>query len=114
MKIVKIVLALLLIYGAGAEYVNASKQLFTFYDPGIMGVVLLMLILCAWLFGSAVSTGKLQIRSWQFLKYLGLTLLLFVLVVFMSIVTFKFVPEVVKVNGINVDIAEFMNETNCS
>ncbi|HLP39499.1 hypothetical protein [Lacibacter sp.] len=109
MKIVKIILALLLIYGIGEEYINASKQLFSFFDPGIIVVVLLMLTLCAWLLGSGISKEKFQLKSWNFLKYFGLTFIMFILVAFVSMATFKFPPEIVNVNGVNVDIAEFMN-----
>lgn len=109
MKIFKIILGLLLIYGAGQEYISASKQLFSYFDPGIIAAVLLMLVLCAWLLGSGISKEEFQLKSWQFLKYFGLTFVMFILFAFVSLVTFKFSPEIVKVNGINVDIADFMN-----
>lgn len=109
MKIFKIILALLLTYGAGAEYISASKQLFSFFDPGIIVVVSLMLTLCAWLLGSGISGEKFTLKSWQFLKYFGLTFVMFILFAFMSMATFKFPAEIVNVNGIKVDIAEFMN-----
>jgi hypothetical protein len=109
MKIFKIILALLLIYGVGQEYINASKQLFSFFDPGIIVVVLLMLTLCAWLLGSGIAGEKFTLKSWQFLKYFGLSFIVFILVAFMSMATFRFAPEIVNVNGVSVDIAEFMN-----
>jgi len=109
MKIFKIILGLLLTYGAGKEYISASRQLFSFFDPGIIIAVLLMLLLSTWLIGSGISKEKLRILSWQYLKYFGATFVIFVLFAFIGMVTFKFEPEIVKVNGINVDIAEFMN-----
>ena len=111
MKIFKIVLGLLLTYGAGKEYVNASRQLLSFLDPGIIIAVLLTLLLCTWLIGSGISKEKLKIKSWQFLKYFGVTVIIFIFFSFMNMATFKFEPEIVKVNGIDVDIAEFMNGT---
>lgn len=109
MKIFKIILALLLIYGIGEEYINASKQLFSFFDPGILAVVFLMLAFCTWLLGSGISNEKFQLKSWQFFKYFGLTFVMFILVALVSLATFKFPPEILNVNGMNVDIAEFMN-----
>ncbi len=109
MKIFKIIIGLSLIYGAGQEYVSASKQLFTFLDPGIIIAVLLMLILCAWLIGSGFSKDRISFKSWQFLKYFGLSFALFVAFAFVSMVTFTFPPDIVTVNGVNVNIAEMMN-----
>lgn len=111
MKIFKIIVGVLLIYGAGQEYVHSSKQLFTFLDPGIISAVVLMLILCAWLVGSGFSKDRFPLKSWQFLKYFGLSCLLFLAFAFVSMATFKFPPDIVNVNGINVNIAEFMNGT---
>jgi hypothetical protein len=109
MKIFKLIVGALLVFGAGQEYISASKQLFSFFDPGIIAAVLLVLVFCAWLLGSGVSKGEFQLKSWQFLKYFVLTFIMFVLVAFASLATFKFAPEIVNVNGMNVDIAEFMN-----
>ncbi|NCU06034.1 MAG: hypothetical protein GXC73_18880 [Chitinophagaceae bacterium] len=109
MKIFKILLAVLLIYGAGNEYINASRQLLSFYDPGIIAAVLLMLILCAWLLGSGIAKQKIRLLSWPFLSYFAIAVALFVCFAFMSLVTFKMPADIVKVNGIDVNIAEFMN-----
>lgn len=105
----KFIVGLLLLYGIGAEYINASKQLFTFLDPGIISVSLLMIALCAWLIGSGLSKEKLKIKSFAFLKYFGLSFLIFLLIAFFSLSTYKPDPQIIKVNGIEVDIAEFMN-----
>jgi hypothetical protein len=107
----KIVIGFLLLYGIGNEYIYASKQLFTFLSPGIILACLTMIILCAWLIGSGLSKGTLKITSFQFAKYYGLSLVIFLILAFISLLTFKFDPEIVKVNGIEVDIAEFMNGT---
>lgn len=111
-KIVKIVIGLLLTYGAGKEYINASKQLLSFFEPGVILGILLILLLCSWLIGSGISKEKLRINSWQYLKYFGATSLLFMLFAFIGLITFKLEPEIVQVNGINVDIAELMNGSN--
>lgn len=109
MKIFKIIMAFLIIWGASKEYVSASKQLFTFLDPGIIIGVSLMLLFSAWLFGSGISKEKLFLKSWQYLKFVGATFVIFILFAFVSVLTFKFDPEIVEVNGVRVDIAEMMN-----
>jgi len=109
MKIFKIILGLLLTFGASNEYASASRQLLSFFDPGIIIAVCLMLLFSTWLIGSGISKEKLRITSWKYLKYFCATFVIFLLFAFISIVTFRFEPEIVTVNGINVDIAEFMN-----
>jgi hypothetical protein len=111
MRAFKIILGFLFLYSTGKEYINAGKQLFTFLDPLMIILTLLMLVLCAWLIGSGVSNEKLKIKSWKFAGYYGASFAIFLLVAFLSIFTHKFDPEIVKVNGIDVDIAEFMNGT---
>jgi hypothetical protein len=107
----KVFLGIILLYGIGTEYISASKHYSTFFSPGIIAAVLTMLVLCAWLIGSGLSKGKLLIKSCEFAKYFGLSFLVFLLVAFISLSRYKAEPDVVKVNGIEVDISEFMNGT---
>ena len=111
MRAFKIIIGFLILYSSGIEYINASKQVFSFFDPSIIIISLLMLVLCAWLLGSGISNQKLNIKSWKFARYYGATFLTFLVIAFISIFTFRFEPDIVKVNGIDVDIAEFMNGT---
>lgn len=108
MKIFKVILGLLLIYSIGKEYINASKQLLSFFELGSILAVLLLLPLSAWLIGSGISKEKFNLNSWQFFKYLGGTFIIFLVVAFISLISFKYEPEIVRVNGLDVDIAEFM------
>jgi len=107
----KIIIGFLLLYSIAREYISASKQLFTFLNPTFIILCLLMLAFCAWLIGSGLSKEKLKIKSVQFAKYYGLSFLIFLLVAFISLITFRFEPDIIKVNGVDVDIAEFMNGT---
>lgn len=107
----KIFLGFFFLYGIGKEYISASKELFTFFSPGIIIGVFMILVLCAWLIGSGLSKEKLQFKSFQFAKYYGLSFIVFLLMAFMSLLTYKTEPDIVRVNGIEVDIAEFMNGT---
>ncbi|MES2678943.1 MAG: hypothetical protein V4635_03620 [Bacteroidota bacterium] len=107
----KIIIGCLLLYSIAKEYISASKQLFTFFDPTFIILCLVFLVLCAWLIGSGISKQKLKLRSWSFLKYYGICLTGFLLLAVFSLATFKFDPVIVRVNGIDVDIAEFVNGT---
>jgi hypothetical protein len=107
----KIIIGCLLLYSIAKEYISASKQLFTFLDPTFIILCLVFLVLCAWLIGSGISKQKLRLRSLQFLKYYALCFIGFLLLALFSLATFKFDPVIVRVNGLDVDIAEFVNGT---
>ncbi len=109
MKYVKIIASILILFAISQEYINASKQLLSFLDPSVLFICLLSIGLSAWLMGSGISKEKLSIRSWQFAKYYGITSFLFLILAFISLMRYKFEPDIVKVNGIEIDIAEFMN-----
>lgn len=109
MKTFKIILGILLTWAAGNEYVHAGKELSTFFSPAIIAASLTLIFLSSWLIASGVSKGEFRIKSRHYLKYLGLTLIVFLFSVFISKATFKFEPEIVKENGVNVDIAELMH-----
>jgi hypothetical protein len=111
MKYFKIIGGFLLLMGSSKEYVNASKELLSFFDPAIILICLLMLGLSAWLIGSGISKEKLPIRSWQFAKYYGITFVFFLIIAYLNLLTYKFEPDIVKVNGMDIDIAGFMNGT---
>lgn len=109
MKSFKIIVGILILYGAGKEYVSASKQLSTFLSPPVIVGCLVMILVVGWLFGSSLSQTQFEIRSFQFTKYIFLSLLGFLLFAFFGLITFKYEPEIITANGIKVNIAEFMN-----
>ncbi len=109
MKVLKIVSGLFLIFGSGAEYINASKELLTFLDPSIIFASLTMIFISAFLIANGVSKEKVIVRSWKFALYYIISIFMFLLVAFVFLLTFKFEPEIVNVNGVSVDIAQFMN-----
>ncbi|MEO6254320.1 MAG: hypothetical protein ABIO79_13485 [Ferruginibacter sp.] len=109
MKIVKLIIGMLILYGSGTEYISASKQLSTYFDPGIIIGCLIVLLLSGWLIGSGLSNNKFEIRSFQFVKYFLLSVLGFIAFAFFALLNFKPDTEIIKVNGLNVNIAEFMD-----
>lgn len=109
MKILKIIVGTLFLCGAGSEYASASHELLSYTSPDILIGCFLVVLLCTWLIGSAVSKDKLQIRSFQFVKYFGISFGAFIIIAFLNLVAYKEDPEIITVNGINIDIAEMMN-----
>lgn len=111
MKTVKIIIGLLLLYGASTEYIQASRELHSFYDPAIITATLLFLVVGAWLIGSGISNQKLPIRSLQFLKYLGISTGIFLFVAFFNFINALPGNEVIEVNSMHVNIGRFMKGT---
>jgi|GEM_PF-6760884 len=101
MNKLKIILGFLLLYSIGNEYINASKDLKTFFSPEIIFATLMLLVFCAWLIGSGLSKEKLQFKSFQFAKYYGLCFIIFLLFAFMSLLAYKPKAPIVKVNRAN-------------
>jgi len=107
----KIIIGFLLLYGIGVEYISASKQLQTFFDPGIIIAFLILLFFLTWLIGSGLSKEKLKVKSRRFLKYYAGIFIVFLFIAFISLVTYKDIPETVEANGIKIDITGFMRGT---
>jgi hypothetical protein len=63
MKKIKIIIALLLLYAAGTEYIFASHELSTYWSPGILIGVLLMIVAAAFLIGNRMSPERFDIKS---------------------------------------------------
>jgi hypothetical protein len=108
MKKVKIIIGLLVLYGSGTEYISASHELLSYWEPGILMGCLMMLVIATWLIGSGLSKEELDIRSIKIIKYFGLSILLFVVFACIGLITYKPEPEMVIVNGIEVNIGDMM------
>ncbi|WP_298238439.1 hypothetical protein [uncultured Algibacter sp.] len=109
MKTFKIIIGFLLLYGAGKEYLNASRQLDTPYDIGILIAILLLLLLSTWLIGSGFSKRKLKFKSFEFLKFFIIS---FVALAFFVIVSLgsKVIPSnFAEINGITVPLGKCMD-----
>jgi hypothetical protein len=109
MKTFKIIFGILILYGAGTEYINASKQLASFLSPPIIIGCLVMIISSAWLIGSGLSQDKFQIRSAQFLKYFFIAAGAFIVFAFFASRSFKPEADIISANGVKVNIGPFMN-----
>ncbi len=70
-----------------------------------------MLVLIAWLLGSAVSKEKVKLISWVFLKYYFISLIALIVVAFFSMMNYKAPKEYVEYNGINISIGEYYTMT---
>ena len=106
MKIFKIILGFFLLFGAGKEYVNASRELGSFYDIGIIIPIVLFLILCTWLIGSGFSVRKFKFKSFEFMKFFIISFVTFAIVAIFSLGA-KVVPsDFVEINGIKIPLGK--------
>ena len=106
MRTFKIIIGFLLLYGAGKEYINASRQLGTPYDIGIIIPILLFLFLSTWLIGSGFSRRKLKFKSFEFLKFFIISFVSFAFFAFISLGS-KIIPSnFVEIDGIKVPLGK--------
>lgn len=111
MKIGKILLGILLLFGIGKEYAQASRDLGTFVSPGIIIAVLLFLFLCTWLIGSGFSKRKLEFKSFEFLKFFIITFVAFALISFFSLISSVVPKDFVEINGVKIPLSVCMNDS---
>lgn len=109
LKTIKIIIGLLLIYGAGKEFINASRQLGSFLNPGVIISIILILILSAWLVGSGLSRNKLKLVSFAFLKYFGISIFIFTIVAFFSLSSYVIPKNFVTINGLKIPLGKCIN-----
>lgn len=106
MKRFKIILGFLLLYGAGKEYISASRQLGSLYEIGIIIPIVLLLILCTWLIGSGFSTRKLKFKSFEFLKFFIITFVAFATVAIFSLGSKILPSNFTVINGIKIPLGK--------
>lgn len=95
-----------MLYGAGKEYIDASRQLGSFYDIGIIIPIILFLILCTWLIGSGFSVRKFKFKSFEFVKFFIISFVTFAIVAIFSLGA-KVVPSnFVEINGIKIPLGK--------
>ena len=95
-----------MLYGAGKEYIDASTQLSSFYDIGIIIPIVLFLILCTWLIGSGFSVRKFKFKSFEFVKFFIISFVTFAIVAIFSLGA-KVVPSnFVEINGIKIPLGK--------
>jgi hypothetical protein len=104
MNTFKKILGFLLIYGIGTEYIEASRQLGSPFNIGIIIGVLLVLILCALLIGSSFSKTKFEIKSLLFLKYFGISFIVFFLVAYIKLMSYAIPDDFVIINDIKIPL----------
>ena len=111
MKTLKIITGFLLLFGVGKEYVNASRDLGSFFLPSIIIPVLLFLILCTWLIGSGFSVRKFKFKSFAFLKFFIISFVTFLFAGIWSLGA-KVVPSnFVEINELKVPLGKCIHGT---
>jgi hypothetical protein len=89
MKAGKIILGVLLLIGAGSEYVRASRAMETLFDVGIISGVVVILLVCTWLIGSGLTKEKLKFKSLNFFKFFTLSFIVFYFIAHVSLFSNK-------------------------
>jgi len=106
MKRIKIVIGFLIIYGAGSEYVDASRQLGTPFSPGIMVGVFLMVAFSIWLIASAFSKRKYHLKPMHVIITTLVSIVTFAIVVLFSLSSEVTPRHFILVNGIRVPLGK--------
>ena len=104
MKYLKIILGVLLLFGAGSEYIHASRALGSFFSPGIIVGMLALVVLCTWLIGSGLRQEKFQFKSLDSLKFFGISLFTFAAAAFFTLSSRAAPDNFVSVNGLRIPI----------
>ncbi|MGH1387664.1 hypothetical protein [Kordia sp.] len=106
MRVFKIIIGIVLLYGAGKEYINASTQVGSFFDIGIIIAIVLFLFLCTWLIATGFSKQKLQLKSFSFLKYFIISFLIFALFSLFNLSRKAIPSDFVNINGIRIPLGK--------
>ncbi len=93
-----------MLFGAGQEYINAGRQLGSFFSPGILLAILVMLVLSTWLIGSGFSNRKFRLKSFSFIKFFIISLGIFLLVAMFSLSSYVVPGNFKSINGINIPL----------
>ena len=104
MRVLGVIFSFILLIGAGSEYANASSQLGTFTNPGVLLACFVFLIFCTWLLGGSLSKRKLKLKSLDYLKYLIISLVTFSFVAFISLISQNIPTNIVEINGFKIAI----------
>lgn len=96
----------LLLFGAGREFIHASRDLGTLFSPGIIIGSLIMIILSTWLIGSGFSVRKFKFKSFDFLKFFIISFVTFVFVAIFSLGSLVIPSHFVEINGLKIPLGK--------
>lgn len=106
MKTLKIIIGFLLLISTGNEYVNASRELGNPFEIVIIFMVILFIVLSSWLIGTGFSKRKLKFKSFQFLKFAIISIVIFLFSVYINLMK-EIIPTDFKiVNGIKIPMSK--------
>jgi hypothetical protein len=106
----KIIFGFLLLLGASQEYVNASRELGSFYSPGIIIAILLIFMLSTWLIGTGFNPVKFSFNSSYGIKYFVVSLVAFLIIAFFSLLSRAKPSNFKLVNGFNIPMNRCIDE----
>ena len=106
MNVFKIVLGFIILFASGAEYINAGRQIGSFHSPVIVIMCLLSILLATWLIGSGFTLKKFKFKSFNFIKFLIISIITFLLSAFFNLGTDKTPTNIVKINGLEIPLGD--------
>lgn len=109
MKNFKIIIGFFLLLGVGGEYIDASAEVGSMIDPGIIAGSLLALLLSTWLIGSGFSRDRFALRSVEFLRYFAISFAVFALVAVFKVVAKGTPGQYVTINGLRIPVKRCMD-----
>ncbi len=109
MKVIKIILSIILLFGIGKEYGRSSIELGTYFHPLILPLTVVLFLLCTWLLGSAFSKSKFSLNWSSALKSISITSIIFVSSVFLGISDGLKPSDLETINGIRIPLGKCIN-----
>ncbi|MBS1560777.1 MAG: hypothetical protein JSS89_04165 [Bacteroidetes bacterium] len=104
----KYVLGCLFTVQIGAEYASVSRQVASWLTPLLP--IMLLLLVSTWFIVSGHTGERVKLSSAMFWKYYGANCVACVVVAFIVVGMTRSHHEIVKVNGVDVDIAMLMED----
>jgi hypothetical protein len=106
LKTIKIIFGFLLLFGAGQAYAQASRDLGTFFSPGVIVGVLLMLFLSTWLIGSGFSVRKMKLKSFDSIKFFIISFITFTIIAIFNLGNRSKPSHIIDINGIKIPLGK--------
>jgi hypothetical protein len=111
MKFIKIFFGFAIAFGAGKEYVSASRQVGSFTDIGVILGMTIMLILGTWLIGTGLSKKSLSIRSFDYTKFAVISIVTFLFGALISRSTNEPPKDIVVINNLHIPLDKLVSGT---
>ncbi len=100
-----------MLFGVSSEYINASRELGSFFSPAIIVGVLIMLILATWLIGSGFLNRNLIFKRLEHLMFFVLSCITFAIIAYLTLLSYVVPGDFTEVNGIRIPMNKCIDGT---